>query len=76
MLLPLLQEPDVGLNPGTPGSRPGPKAGAQLLSHPTVPTFLVSDDLDSLKEYRSGVMLHRMSLYLVCPMFFSWLEEG
>ena len=31
------KEPDVGLNPGTPGSRPKPKAGAQSLSHPSVP---------------------------------------
>ena len=23
------REPDVGLDPGTPGSRPGPKAGAK-----------------------------------------------
>ena len=29
--------PDVGLNPGTPGSRPEPKADAQLLSHPGIP---------------------------------------
>ena len=27
----------MGLDPGTPGSCPGPKAGAQLLSHPGVP---------------------------------------
>ena len=27
----------MGLNPGTPGSRPGPKADAQPLSHPGVP---------------------------------------
>ena len=27
------REPDVGLDPGTPGSRPGPKAGAKLPSH-------------------------------------------
>ena len=27
-------KPDVGLNPGSPGSCPGPKAGAKLLSHP------------------------------------------
>ena len=26
-------EPDVGLDSGTPGSRPEPKAGAQPLSH-------------------------------------------
>ena len=31
------QEPDVGLSPGTPGSPPGPKAGAKPLSHPGIP---------------------------------------
>ena len=30
-------EPDVGLDPGTPGSCPGPKAGAKPLSHPGIP---------------------------------------
>ena len=29
--------PDVGLDPETLGSRPEPKADAQLLSHPGVP---------------------------------------
>ena len=33
-------EPDVGLDPGTPRSRPGPKAGAKPLRHPGIPTFL------------------------------------
>ena len=28
------REPDVGLDPRTPGSRPEPKAHAQPLSHP------------------------------------------
>ena len=28
------REPDVGLDPRTPGSHPGPKAGTQPLSHP------------------------------------------
>ena len=28
---------DVGLDPGTPASCPGPKAEAQPLSHPDVP---------------------------------------
>ena len=38
------REPDVELNPGTPGSRPGPKAGAKLLSHPGIPIlkFLIN----------------------------------
>ena len=31
------REPHVGLDPGTPGSRPGPKAGTKPLSHPGIP---------------------------------------
>ena len=31
------REPDVGLDPGTPGSCLGRKAGAKPLSHPGVP---------------------------------------
>ena len=33
------REPDMGLDPGTPGSCPGPKADAQPLSHPGVPAI-------------------------------------
>ena len=33
------REPDVGLDPETPGSRPGPKAGAKLLSYPGIPSL-------------------------------------
>ena len=32
-----MQEPDVGVDPGTMGSCPEPKADVQLLSHPGVP---------------------------------------
>ena len=31
------REPDMGFDPGSPGSRPGPKAGAKLLRHPGIP---------------------------------------
>ena len=31
------QEPDVGFDPRSPGSRPGPKAGAKPLRHPGIP---------------------------------------
>ena len=31
------REPDVGLNPGTPGLRTGLKAGTKPLSHPGIP---------------------------------------
>ena len=37
------REPDVGLDPGTPGSHPGPKAGAKLLSYPGIPIFASLD---------------------------------
>ena len=31
------REPDTRLDPGTPGLRPGSKAGAKPLSHPGIP---------------------------------------
>ena len=35
------REPDVGLDPRSPGSRPGPKAGAKPLRHPGIPMFFL-----------------------------------
>ena len=32
-------EPDVGFDPGSPGSRPGPKASTKPLRHPGIPIF-------------------------------------
>ena len=32
------REPDVGLDPQSPGSQPGPKAGAKPLRHPGIST--------------------------------------
>ena len=34
------REPDVGLDPGSPGSRPRPKAGPKPLSHPGIPCMI------------------------------------
>ena len=34
------REPDVGFDPGSPGSRPGSKAGAKPLRHPGIPSEL------------------------------------
>ena len=31
------REPDVGLDPGSPGSRPGPNTGTKPLRHPGIP---------------------------------------
>ena len=41
------REPGAGLDPGTPGSHPEPKADAQPLSHPGVPctVFLLGSEL-------------------------------
>ena len=39
------REPDTGLDPGTPGSCPGPKAGAKPLSHPGIPHNFVLKNL-------------------------------
>ena len=60
------REPDVGLDPRTPGSHSGPKAGAKLLSHPGVP------QQGSFKIYLvifsgHGVVL---CLHLLCLWFF------
>ena len=33
------REPDVGFDPRSPGSRPGPKAGSEPLRHPGTPLF-------------------------------------
>ena len=44
------REPDAGLDPGTPGSCPGPKAGAKRLSHPGIPTFIFLFMRDTQRE--------------------------
>ena len=35
------REPDVGHDPRSPGSRPGPKAGAKPLRHPGIPIIAI-----------------------------------
>ena len=47
------QEPDVGLDPRTPGSCPGPKAGAKPLSHPGIPLKITLKNL-----YKSWIVSH------------------
>ena len=39
------REPEVGFDPASPGSRPGPKAGAKPLRHPGIPylSFLMAE---------------------------------
>ena len=35
------REPDVGFDPGSPRSCPGPKAGAKPLHHPGIPNMAI-----------------------------------
>ena len=35
------RERDVGFDPGSPGSCPGPKAGAKPLRHPGIPNYFL-----------------------------------
>ena len=44
------REPDVGFDPGSPGSRPGPKAVAKLLRHPGIPVTDVFKKLEALRR--------------------------
>ena len=37
------REPDTGLDPGTLGSLPRPKAGTKPLSHPGIPLYAISN---------------------------------
>ena len=56
------REPDAGLDPGTPGSCPGPKAGAKLLRHPGTPrggNFKKSTLDPSRRQRRSAGILGR-----------------
>ena len=46
----LFREPDVGLNPRTPGLRPGPKAGTKPQSHPGIPHISYCILTDTHKE--------------------------
>ena len=64
-------EPDVGFDPGSPGSRPGPKAGTKPLRHPGIPGSDIvtqySRDIPS-----SSVCIRSLSFYgifLFIPYF-------
>ena len=60
------REPDVGFDPGSPGSRPGPKAGAKPLRHPGIPDFIYLFDRARESTSRgSGRRRSRLPLFQV-----------
>ena len=60
-------EPNVGFDSGSPGLRPGPKAGAKPLRHPGIPVSLSLKCLHLCKE--TG--LHHTETFLFPPDKFS-----
>ena len=48
------RKPDVGLDPGTPGSCPGPKAGVKLPRHPGIPWSI--DFFKRLSSFRENMV--------------------
>ena len=66
------REPVVGLDPRTPGSCPGPEAGAKPLSHPGIPhSFLWSRILSE-----HGHTHHYIVLVLLAAQRQSWWERA
>ena len=49
------REPDMGLDPGTLGSCPGPKASAKPLSHPGIPQPFFKRNMN-LDHYRNSAL--------------------
>ena len=52
------REPDVGLDPRTPGSQPEPKADAQPQSHPGVPDSPFLSALAQTKQKLIHLFIH------------------
>ena len=62
------REPNVGFDPGSPRSRPGPKAGAKPLRHPGIPdslTFMFLSTFQNLQNPDSYTHLkfHKMDRF-------------
>ena len=66
------REPDVGFDPGSPGSRLGPKAGAKPLRHPGIP--VESNLMERSGDLWVGMALSGISLK--SATFAQWIEEG
>ena len=70
------REPDMGLDPRSPGSCPGPKAGAKPLRHPGIPihSFLTDTHTHRERERERGrdTGKGRIRLHAGSPMW-DWI---
>ena len=67
------REPDVGFDPGSPGSRPGPKAGAKPLRHPGIPTCHVLMLLQKQTKHTHTHTHTHTHIYLFIYLFIYFL---
>ena len=56
----MLREPDMGFDPGSSGSRPGPKASAKPLRHPGIPILNL---LSMLPPRNSALVIYIMPAF-------------
>ena len=62
------REPDVGFDPGSPGSCPGPKAGVKPLRHPGIPfiiAFILTNPLYFHSFWRGSFSLQVKCLFSI-----------
>ena len=64
------REPDVGLDPGSPGSGPGRKAGAKPLSHLGCPFLYILDSNPLSDMTFANMFSHFIGCLLVLLIFF------
>ena len=57
------REPDVGFDPGSPGSRPGPKAGAKPLCHLGIPVLYLGRARSLLEKMNKGPRNYSTKFY-------------
>ena len=71
-------EPNVGLDPRNLGSRPEPKADAQLLNHPRVPKDECLDSNSKLKGealFLLLMLLHQLKCHGIRHMIIDYVQD-
>ena len=63
------REPNVGLDPGSPGSHPGPKAGAKPLHHPGIPHQSLSKVSISSPSFKDPILVFQAYLLPFHPLY-------
>ena len=70
------QEPDVGFDPRSSGSRPGPKAGAKPLRHPGIPTLSHYDKTLAIGGYLNLEKLKLSVILATCQILSNYVTSN